>query len=150
MNKAIENFQKHTTEFLDALALIPGNKRQVAPEGQWSAAFIVHHTADVEIHFSARYLLTLGAEKPELIFFDEEQYPDRLHYAKRSVDKSLAAIVGIRAMMGETLALLNDEDWLRVMRHGEGKEATLARLVEKADGHIVSHTVQLTELAAEI
>jgi hypothetical protein len=76
--------------------LIPDRKRNEAPEGEWSAAFIVHHTADVEVHFSARYLLTLGADNPPLIFFDEEQYPDRLKYTKRSLNKSLAAIVGIR------------------------------------------------------
>ncbi|MFM1974764.1 MAG: hypothetical protein RL524_751, partial [Actinomycetota bacterium] len=35
MNKALENFQKHTTEFLDALALIPDRARNTAPAGEW-------------------------------------------------------------------------------------------------------------------
>ena len=150
MKEQIELFNKHTAEFLDALALIPDRKRNEAPEGEWSAAFIVHHTADIEIHFSARYLLALGADNPELIFFDENLYPERLKYAKRSLNKSLASIVGIRAMMGETLSLLDEAEWDRTMNHSGGKTATLKRLVEKADSHIVAHTEQLRELAATL
>lgn len=147
MNPHLTTFEKNTTEFLDALALIPDNKRKVAPEGEWSASFIVHHTADVEIHFAARYLLTLGADNPPLIFFDENFYPDRLDYAGRTVSKSLAAIVGIRSMMGETLGKLDPAEWERTMTHGEGKTVTLSRLVEKASGHIISHTEQLRTLS---
>jgi hypothetical protein len=53
-------------------------------------------------------------------------------------------------MMGETLALLEDADWERTMTHSGGKQATLTRLVEKADSHIVAHTEQLRSLAAQI
>lgn len=150
MNEVLAVFDKHTAEFLDALALIPENKRRIAPDGEWSAAFIVHHTADVEVHFAARYLLVLGADNPQLIFFDENLYPERLDYAGRTVSKSLAAIVGIRSMMSETLGKLSSVDWDRTMAHGDGKTVTLGRLLEKADGHIVSHTEQLRSLASLI
>ena len=148
MSEQLDLFDRHTNEFLDALALIPDIKRKISIGGEWSAAFIVHHTADVEVHFAARYLLLLGAENPPLIFFDENLYPDRLDYAGRTLSKSLAAIVGIRTMMSETLGKLQSADWDRTMTHGDGKTATLSRLVEKADGHIVSHTEQLRSLAA--
>lgn len=150
MNKQLALFDKHTNEFLDVLALIPDNRRMISPDGEWSAAFIVHHMADVEVHFAARYLLLLGADNPPLVFFDENLYPDRLDYAGRTVAKSLAAIVGIRTMMSETLGKLKSVDWDRTMTHGDGKTATLERLVEKADGHIVSHTEQLRALAVLI
>ena len=148
MSEQLALFDRHTNEFLDALALIPDSKRKISVDGEWSAAFIVHHTADVEVHFAARYLLLLGADNPPLIFFDENLYPDRLDYAGRTLSKSLAAIVGIRTMMSETLGKLQSADWDRTMTHSDGKTATLSRLVEKADGHIVSHTVQLRSLAA--
>lgn len=148
MTEQLAAFDKHTHEYLDALALIPDSKRKISPEGEWSAAFIVHHTADVEVHFAARYLLLLGAENPELIFFDENLYPDRLDYAGRTINKSLAAIVGIRTMMSETLGKLASADWDRTMTHGDGKTVTLRRLLEKADAHIVSHAEQLRALAA--
>jgi hypothetical protein len=148
MNEQLAIFDKHTSDFLDALALIPESKRKISLDDEWSAAFIAHHTADVEVHFAARYLLLLGADNPPLIFFDENLYPDRLDYAGRTVSKSLAAIVGIRTMMSETLGKIQSADWDRTMTHGDGKTATLSRLVEKADGHIVSHAEQLRALAA--
>lgn len=150
MNEQVRLFNVHTNEFLDALATIPDKQRKVAPEGEWSAAFIVHHTADVEVHFAGRYLLLLGAENPPLLFFNEDLYPERLDYAGRTVSKSLAAIVGLRSMMAETLEKLADEDWQRTMTHGDGKTVTLSRLVEKADGHIVAHTEQLLNLRSQI
>jgi len=150
MNKALENFQKHTTEFLDTLALIPDRARNTAPEGEWSAAYIVHHIADGEIHFAGRYLLALGSDNPTMFFFDEERYPEMLGYEKRSINKSLAAIVGIRAAILETLSLIDDQHWARTMVREDGVTVTLEDLVLQADGHITGHIEQLKELAAQI
>jgi hypothetical protein len=150
MNKALENFQKHTTEFLDALALIPDRARNTAPEGEWSAAYIVHHIADGEIHFAGRYLLALGSDNPTMFFFDEERYPEMLGYEKRSINKSLAAIVGIRATILETLSLIDDQHWARTMVREDGVTVTLEDLVLQADGHITGHIEQLKALTAQI
>jgi hypothetical protein len=150
MNKALENFQKHTTEFLDALALIPDRARNTAPAGEWSAAYIVHHIADGEIHFAGRYLLALGSDNPTMFFFDEERYPEMLGYEKRSINKSLAAIVGIRATILETLSLIEDQHWARTMVREDGVTVTLEDLVLQADGHISGHIEQLKALAAQI
>ncbi len=76
MHKALENFQQHTTDFLDALALFPERSRTIAPEGEWSAAYIVHHLSDGETNFAGRFLLTLGADNPHLVLFNEEWYPE--------------------------------------------------------------------------
>jgi DinB superfamily len=150
MNKALENFQKHTTEFLDALALIPDRARNTAPAGEWSAAYIVHHIADGEIHFAGRYLLALGSDNPTMFFFDEERYPEMLGYEKRSINKSLAAIVGIRATILETLSFIEDQHWARTMVREDGVTVTLEDLVIQADGHISGHIEQLKALAAQI
>ena len=150
MNKALENFQKHTTEFLDALALIPDRARNTAPAGEWSAAYIVHHIADGEIHFAGRYLLALGSDNPTMFFFDEERYPEMLGYEKRSINKSLAAIVGIRATILETLSFIEDQHWARTMVREDGVTVTLEDLVIQADGHITGHIEQLKALAAQI
>jgi hypothetical protein len=53
-------------------------------------------------------------------------------------------------MIGETLSKLAPSEWERTMTHNEGKSVTLSRLVEKADGHIVSHAEQLQNLAQHI
>lgn len=150
MNSAIENFQNHTTNFLDALALFPERLRSIAPEGQWSAAFIVHHLADGEIHFSGRYLLALGADNPTIHFFNEDWYPEMLHYEKRSINKSLAAIVGVRATILESLTLLDEKHWSRIMTMEDGSQKTLSEIVLQADGHLLSHIEQLKELHSHL
>lgn len=146
MSNSTENFAQRTTDFLDALALIPGNKRDVAPEGEWSAAYVVHHVADGELHFAARYLHTLGSDNPTMVFFEEERYPEALFYAKRSVAKSLASIVGIRGMVLEALSEVADDDWDRITTATNGEVFTLRQLVDKADGHLHAHTEQLRGL----
>ena len=150
MHQALENFQQHTTDFLDALALFPERSRTIAPAGEWSAAYIVHHISDGETHFAGRFLLTLGAENPPLTLFNEEWYPEVLHYEKRTVNKSLAAIVGIRTMIFETLSLIDDEKWARTMQREDGSLATLADLVIQGDGHLTGHIDQLRKLAATL
>ena len=150
MHQALENFQQHTTDFLDALALFPERSRTIAPEGEWSAAYIVHHISDGETHFAGRFLLTLGADNPPLTLFNEEWYPEVLHYEKRTVNKSLAAIVGIRTMIFETLSLIDDEKWARTMQREDGSLATLADLVVQGDGHLTGHIDQLRKLAATL
>jgi len=150
MNKALDSFQKNTSDFLDALALFPDRSRTIAPEGEWSAAYIVHHVADGELHFAARYLHILGSDNPTMVYFDEDRYPDALHYEKRSISKSLASIAGIRAMILEVLSHVDESAWSRQTTSEDGKSFTLAELVEKASGHLLSHTEQLKALHAQI
>lgn len=150
MNKALDNFSKQTADFLDALALFPDRSRTIAPEGEWSAAYIVHHVADGELHFAARYLHILGSDNPTMVYFDEDRYPEALHYEKRSISKSLASIAGIRAMILEVLSHLDESAWSRQTTSEDGKSFTLAELVEKASSHLLSHTEQLKALHAQI
>lgn len=150
MNKALAKFQADTTEFLDALALIPDRSRNTSINGEWSAAFVVHHVADGELHFAARYLHTLGSDNPLMIYFEEERYPDALVYEKRSVAKSLASIAGIRAMVLEVLTNIDEPAWSRTTVTPDGESFTLAQLVEKASGHIESHSAQLRQIAASL
>jgi hypothetical protein len=150
MSSALASFQQRTNEFLDALALIPDRDRATAPAGEWSAAFVVHHVADGELHFAARYLHTLGSDNPPMVYFEEERYPAALHYEKRSVAKSLASIVGIRAMVLEVLSLVDEAAWSRTTTTTDGTTFTLADLIAKADSHLVSHTEQLKALRSLI
>jgi hypothetical protein len=150
MSKALEKFQQHTNDFLDALALIGDRQRNIAPEGEWSAAYIVHHVADGELHFAARYFFTLGSENPTMVLFDEDRYPEALHYDKRSITKSLAAIVGIRSVVFEILSTIEEQAWSRVTTSEDGTSYTLEALVAKADDHISAHAAQLRTLAASL
>ena len=150
MHKQIENYQQRTTEFLDALALFPDRARNTAPEGDWSAAFIVHHVADAELHFASRYWHILGSDNPVMPYFDEENYPTALKYGNRSLTKSLAAIVGIRSMVLEVLTDTDADVWNRTTTATDGARFSLADLLAKADDHMRAHTEQLKELHSQI
>ena len=144
----LDRFQAHGKEFLDVLSTIPEAHRFTTVDGGWSAAYVVHHMADAELHFASRYLHAIGDVTPNVVPFDEEAYPERVQYALRKVKTSLAALVGIRTMAAEILANATDADWKKVSKHPELGAVTLSELFEKADGHIVSHTQQLREIAA--
>lgn len=144
----LDRFQAHGKEFLDVLSTIPEAHRYTTVDGGWSAAYVVHHMADAELHFASRYLHAIGDVTPNVVPFDEEAYPERVQYALRKVKTSLAALVGIRTMAAEILANATDADWKKVSKHPELGAVTLSDLFEKADGHIVSHTQQLREIAA--
>ena len=94
----LKRFETHGKEFLDILATIPEAHRYTMVNGGWSAAYVVHHMADGELHFASRYLHAIGDENPNIQPFDEESYPERVNYALRKVKTSLAAIAGVRAL----------------------------------------------------
>lgn len=144
----LERFAIHGKEFQDVLSTIPEAHRYTMVEGGWSAAYVVHHMADGELHFASRYLHAIGDDSPNIQPFDEEAYPVRVNYAKRKLKTSLAALVGIRTMVAEILANATDADWDKVSQHPELGPLTLSELFEKADSHIVGHTQQLREISA--
>jgi uncharacterized damage-inducible protein DinB len=148
IEERLELFSAHTKEFLDALAMVPEAHRHTSVAGGWSAAYVVHHMADADLHFTSRYLHAIGDINPNIIPFDEEAYPERVNYAMRKVKTSLAAIVGIRALAAEILANANEADWNKVSNHPELGAVTLAELFERGDKHMVGHTQQLKEIAA--
>ena len=150
MSSALENFQLRTNEFLDALALFPDRLRNSAPEGEWSAAYIVHHVSDAELHFAARYLATIASNNPTMVYFDEELYPDALRYEKRNFTKSLASIAGVRALILDVLSYIDESALARITTAEDGQVRTLGELLELADGHMASHTEQLKALHAQI
>ena len=146
----LKRFETHGKEFLDILATIPEAHRYTMVNGGWSAAYVVHHMADGELHFASRYLHAIGDENPNIQPFDEESYPERVNYALRKVKTSLAAIAGVRALASEILANATDADWNKVSNHPELGPVTLSELFEKADNHIVGHTQQLRDIAANL
>lgn len=150
MKEIVENFQKRTSEFLDAVALFPDRARTIAPEGEWSAAFIIHHVSDAELHFAARYLSMLASDNPTMVYFDEELYPDALKYAKRNITKSLASISGIRVMVTDILSNIEEDDLARITTAEDGKVRTLGELLSTADEHMKAHTEQLKTLHSQI
>ncbi|MEY2597293.1 MAG: hypothetical protein RL437_602 [Actinomycetota bacterium] len=144
----LDRFAAHGKEFQEVLSTIPEAHRYTMVEGGWSAAYVVHHVADGELHFASRYLHAIGDISPSIQPFDEEAYPERVNYAKRQIKTSLAAIVGIRSLVAEVFTNATDADWDKVSKHPELGPVTLSELFEKADSHLVGHTQQLRDISA--
>ncbi len=118
------------------------HKSQTSEE--WSPANIIHHMADAEAHFYIRYLRVLTENIPTTEFFDEDVYPELLHYEKRAVNASIALIESIRASSVSLFNNFKDEDWQRKGITSDGNEFVLIALIKKARSHINDHANQLS------
>lgn len=113
------------------------------PENEWSAAFAIHHLADFEIHFAARFLRIITEENPEIQSYDESLYVDKLNYANRSVKNSIQTIDVVRKQLGEILSNLKDADFNRPVKHSEKGQIQLSDLINSCNNHIKNHLEQV-------
>ncbi len=143
----LAEYAKNCTELLE-LARSIGAEDLVKPptESQWSAAFVIHHMADVDARFATRFLQILTADKPAIVAFDAEIYPAPLNYTQRNASDSLLAIAGLQAVVTNILSLVSDSDWSRVGIHSEKGEVTLSDILTLTNNHIVAHTNQLRQI----
>ena len=147
----LAEFIKHGKEFTSlAKSIAPQDLSKTPIAGEWSAAFVLHHMCDGELHFATRYLNNLAEESPKIFPFNEDIYPSRLNYAKRDAQASLAAIEGVQIATANILSTIPEIDWSRTSVHEERGLMTLADLVKLASGHNKSHAGQLQDLKNHI
>lgn len=137
--KNFDTFMAQAKKFNATSAVAPGK------EGEWSAAFVMHHIADAELHFAIRYFNALTIDKPTMIPFAEDLYPMVLNYAGRDWVNSLALIESISKLVQATLSSLSKGQWERVSLHPQAGEISLTSLISKASNHISAHTEQLKQ-----
>ncbi len=143
----LAEFIKHGKEFTSLARSISSQDLIKTPiAGEWSAAFVLHHMCDGELHFATRYLNNLAETTPKIFPFNEDIYPDRLNYSKRDAQASLAAIEGIQIATANILGAIPESDWARTSVHEERGLMTLSDLVSLATGHSKSHAGQLQGL----
>ena len=143
----LAEFIKNGKDFVSIAKSISSQDLSKTPiAGEWSAAFVLHHMCDGELHFATRYLNNLAEDTPKIFPFNEDIYPDRLNYSKRDAQASLAAIEGIQIVAADILSTIPEGDWSRTSVHEERGLMTLADLVSLATGHNKSHAGQLAEL----
>lgn len=146
----LENFIAGGKKFLSLAQNIPAEKLNRSPGAEeWSAAFVIHHMADSELHFATRYLFNLVDDRPPIQGFNEEFYPDRTHYDKRNPANSIQALKGIRAMVEEILTNATPDDWKRISVRFDGEEVTLLQIVDTAAGHSKAHKEQLESILVD-
>jgi hypothetical protein len=143
----LAEFIKNGKEFISIAKSISLQDLEKAPiAGEWSAAYVLHHMCDGEMHFATRYITNLAETTPNIVPFNEDVYSDRLQYAKRDALASLAAIEGIQLAVANILAAIPESDWSRTSMHPESGFLTLKDLFAMDTRHSKSHAGQLQEI----
>lgn len=112
-------------------------------DGEWSAAFILHHLADADVHFHARYLFCLTETNPTISPFDEELYEAGTKYADRNYKASLGAIKGLNPLTTNLLSVAIEESFNRISTHPVAGEMTLLDIFTMGANHRHGHVEQL-------
>jgi hypothetical protein len=144
-NEVIAEFWDSGNRFIQIAKSVSSEKLHKSNQNdEWSPANIIHHIADAEAHFYVRYLRVLTENVPTTEFFDENVYPELLHYEKRDVNASIALIEGIRAASISLFNNFKEEDWQRKGLTSDGNEFVLIALIKKARSHMNDHANQLS------
>ena len=146
-NEILSKYHLAATSFVEEGKKISAQSLTHSKDGEWSAAFVIHHIADAEIQFGVRYANALAEENPTIVPFDEEKFPTGLQYEKRSVSVSLDSLAASHAMNHEILKNASDADWSRISTHPQRGPVTLLQLVTLSANHIESHIAQLKSAA---
>jgi hypothetical protein len=143
----LEKYHSSAISFVEEGKRISADALNQSKDGEWSAAFVIHHIADAEIQFGVRYANALCEDNPTIVPFDEEKFPTGLQYDKRSVAISLQSMAASHAMNYEILKNASDADWGRISTHPQRGPVTLLQLVTLSANHIESHIAQLKSAA---
>jgi hypothetical protein len=143
----LEKYHSSAISFVEEGKRISADALNQSKDGEWSAAFVIHHIADAEIQFGVRYANALCEDNPTIVPFDEEKFPTGLQYGKRSVAISLQSMAASHAMNYEILKNASDADWGRISTHPQRGPVTLLQLVTLSANHIESHIAQLKSAA---
>ena len=143
----LEKYHSSAISFYEEGKQISAQALDQSKDGEWSAAFVIHHIADAEIQFGVRYANALCEENPTIVPFDEEKFPTGLQYNKRSVSVSLQSLAASHAMNYEILKNASDAEWQRISTHPQRGPVTLLQLVTLSANHIESHIAQLKTAA---
>lgn len=148
-SEILDNYLKAAEDFVTAAnAVNPEKLLTASVEGDWPGAYVIHHMADFEIHFSHRFLRILTENNPIIDSYDESLYVDLLNYQARDVDSSLAVILATRKLIHAILSKSDEAVMNRPARHSEKGDIMLQNILQSSIGHIKNHTQQLLQATA--
>ena len=126
------------------LAAVPAEAMKWRPApGKWSVHEIIIHCADSETnaHMRVRYLL---AEKdPQIIGYDQDEWPRVLNYHNLPLEPALATIEAVRANTVPLLKSLPEAAWSRVGHHTEVGKYSVENWLETYGEHLDIHSRQI-------
>jgi hypothetical protein len=143
-NEILESYLAAADNFVSVAKSASPEKLATPPStGEWSGAYVIHHMADFEVHFSHRFLRILTEDNPDIESYDESNYPSVLKYDSRNIGESLNIIVGLRNFIYQTLNNLDDSVLDRPATHSVKGNITLKNILQSSTGHLADHAAQL-------
>lgn len=134
-----------------ALAGFPADRLTSRPRaGQWSAAEVVHHLADSEMHSAIRLRKLLCEDSAQLQGYDQDHYAARLRYSERPLEPAMLAFQAARATSLQILTGLEEEDWRRAGTHSEHGAYTMEDWLRIYAAHAHQHADQIRRLWREL
>src|SRR5215204_1052447 len=111
-------YRDGAAEFRAAMADVEDDELDERPlEGEWSVREIAHHLADGELNSAVRLRRLIAEDEPVLPNYDEVAFAQRLHYPRRPIATSLAAVAAARASTLTILQQLSEGEWARTGTH---------------------------------
>ena len=120
-------------------------KKRPAP-GKWSVVEIVAHLADVEIAVGWRVRLILGSPGTAMAAYDQDAWAEAGHYAKRSVQASLAQQRVVREANLALFKLLTPPQWKHYGIHAERGQESVEHMTRMMAGHDLNHLRQIESI----
>ncbi len=119
-----------------------------APEapGRWSIVQVFAHLADTEIVQGWRARITLTADRPLIVGFDQERWSSRFDDAGADPAEALHAFATMRRWNLRIWRSAAPADMARVGLHAERGEESFDRLLRITAGHDLRHRRQVDRI----
>lgn len=124
--------------------------RRPEASGAWSVLQVVRHLADSEIVYGYRLRLITGADRPEIVGYDQGHWADALEYHRGTVEDALEEYASARRGTVRFLRALPDDAWDRVGLHSERGEESIRRIVALLAAHDIGHEQQIERIRAAL
>lgn len=137
---------------LDLVSLVAGAEpSRLAAEpapGEWSAATVLTHLADVEMVYGVRVRMVLTADRPWLAAILEGEWADRLAHLEPAPKDSLQRWRTLRDANLRVLGSVTGGEWAREGVHQERGTVTVADLARTWVEHDQAHLGQIRRALA--
>ena len=114
-------------------------------EGGWTLRQVAHHVADSHMNAWVRMKLALTEEWPVIKPYNEKLWAETAE-TRGSVEAPLALLTALHARMGELLAALREDEWMRGYVHPESGRTSMEQVAALYSWHGRHHTAHVLGL----
>lgn len=115
--------------------------------GQWSLVQVIAHLADTEIVQGWRARITLTADRPRIVGYDQERFTERFDYASVDPAEAMHAFATMRRWNMRVWRAATPEDrHARIGVHDERGDESFDKLLRMTAGHDLRHRRQVERI----